>query len=135
MRSPDWPAKLAQALGAAQQHEFIWGSHDCCLFSADVALAITGVDYAASFRGRYHDQRGAIKALQEFMGTSLRDTITAIMGPEISLLHAMRGDFILANNGNGNMLGICIGETAAFLTSSGLLYLPLPKCKTAWRVE
>lgn len=134
MRYPDWPSRLSSALAFAGRRGFAWGTQDCCLFACDVAKAITGVDYGASFRGRYSDQRGAVKALQEFGAGSLRDTVTAIMGPEIPLARACRGDMVMANQGHGNMLGICVGESVAFLTDRGFVYLKLASCKTAWRV-
>ncbi len=112
----------------------MWGENDCCLFSCDIALAITGIDNASFFRDKYTDSRGAAKALIEFGAGSLRETTTKIMGKEISLKQAGRGDFVMANHGNGNALGVCVGETAAFITDTSLVYLKVRDCKTAWRV-
>jgi hypothetical protein len=85
-------------------------------------------------QGKYTDSRGAAKALIEFGAGSLRETTTKIMGKEISLKQAGRGDFVMANHGNGNALGVCVGETAAFITDTSLVYLKVRDCKTAWRV-
>jgi hypothetical protein len=51
-RYEDWPQRLVAAIEAARGRPFSWGAMDCCLFAADVVLAMTGVDYAAGFRGR-----------------------------------------------------------------------------------
>jgi len=135
MRYPDWPSRFTHALQFAEEKGFVWGESDCCLFSCNLVKAITGVDYGASFRNRYTDQRGAVIALSEFSGGSLRDTANLIMGPELPLRCASRGDFVLANQGIGDMLGVCVGETAVFLADKGLVFLKLNQCKTAWGID
>lgn len=47
---------------------FIWGQHDCALFAADGVQAITGVDIAADFRGKYSDESSALEAIKTIAG-------------------------------------------------------------------
>ena len=49
---------------------FAWGVNDCALFAADGIRAITGVDIAADFRGKYSDEAGAMAAVKEVAGGS-----------------------------------------------------------------
>ncbi|WP_408068300.1 DUF6950 family protein [Yersinia nurmii] len=38
---------------------FLWGQHDCCLFVADCAEAVCGIDSAGDYRGTYDSALGA----------------------------------------------------------------------------
>ena len=46
------PEILNQHIDAARGKPFKRGSHDCCMWAADVVVALTGIDYAEDFRGR-----------------------------------------------------------------------------------
>ncbi len=58
---------LTDFLAEAVRRQFRWGQHDCMLFAADWARALTGVDPAASLRGAY-DSRCAAEILIERFG-------------------------------------------------------------------
>lgn len=47
---------------------FAWGTNDCASFAADGILAITGVDLAADFRGKYSDEASALQAIRTIAG-------------------------------------------------------------------
>jgi len=135
MRYPDWPTRLDKALKEAKEKGFVWGESDCCLFSCNIVKAITGIDYGASFRNRYTTQKGAILSLHGFSGGSLVDTANLIMGQEQPLRSANRGDFVLADQGQGDMLGICVGEHVVFLSKNSFVYLKLKDCKLSWGID
>jgi hypothetical protein len=64
-RFDDWPERLEKFLAQSKDKASLeWGSFDCCLFSCDAVLAITGVDLAADFRGEYSSEMGAAKLLR-----------------------------------------------------------------------
>lgn len=63
-RYPDWPDRLAAFVHARRRLPFVWGSNDCAIFACDGWLALTGVDLAATFRGRYDTAAGAARALR-----------------------------------------------------------------------
>ena len=65
-RLEDWPERLAEAIEAANERPFSWGRHDCCLFACDAVMAMTGVDPAKPFRGKYKTKRGAFGVLKRF---------------------------------------------------------------------
>src|SRR5258708_4686376 len=52
-RLEDWVVRLEAFIKERTAQPFKWGSQDCCLFAADAIEAITGVDLAADFRGKY----------------------------------------------------------------------------------
>lgn len=129
-RRHDWVEQLHAALDEAAVRPFEWGVHDCCLFVADVVLAMTGEDLGAPFRGRYASARGAARALRAFgQGTIIR-TMNAALGAPIAPALAQRGDVVLA----GGIAGICIGRTAVFVGEGGLTTAERRHWTKAWGV-
>ena len=70
-------ADLAAFLEAEAEAAFEWGVRDCWLLAADWALARTGRDPAAAWRGRYASALGAARIInrmggpEAFAGSSL----------------------------------------------------------------
>jgi len=132
---------LIQARARAPLH---WGTHDCCLFAADVVLAVTGVDLGTPFRGRYKTPRGALGALRRFAGGGVAAAAEKIAERyairEIPPLMARRGDVGLlpavAAPGSGfdGALGVCVGATWAVAGTCGLDHVPLAAALRAWRI-
>lgn len=135
MRKQDWPEIMAAAIAAARGRAFAWGSHDCCLFAADVVRAMTGVDHAAPFRGRYSTARGAAMALKRYAGGGLLAAVTRLLGDPVPGVQARRGDVVYAETALGPAIGICIGPAACFAAPAGLACLPLSACLHAWRID
>lgn len=46
----------------------VYGRNDCCLFPANLAVELTGLDPAEPFRGKYGDEVGAQRFCQEVGG-------------------------------------------------------------------
>jgi hypothetical protein len=137
-RLPLWESKLSDWQQAAARRSFSWGSADCCLTVCDGLQAITGIDPARAFRGKYTTKTGAYGALKRFAGGGLAATaekITAGLGwPEIPVLMARRGDVGLVNTDEGEALAICIGARWATQGAAGLVYLSIKSGLRAWRV-
>jgi len=132
MRKPNWPEILFEELAKMAKREFIRGECDCCLFAADIVLAMTGEDYAAAYRGKYKTKKGAASALRKYGGGTIE---TSIPLDEIPVNYAGRGDLVLADLPNGPAVGICIGAIAAFKAAGkGLAYIPITECRMAWKV-
>lgn len=134
MRRPDWPEQLAAHMEQARKTPFCWGKHDCCLFAADAALAMTGTDFGAVFRGHYATKAGAFRALKKYGATTIPDTATALLGEPILPALAQRGDVVYAQTLRGPAMGICAGASACFAAPEGLTHLPLSDCALAWRI-
>lgn len=134
-RLTEWPEALAAALALAQNKPFAWGENDCCLFAANCAEAITGVDLANGFRG-YQDRAQALEMIAGFGGLlGFASHIAKIYSlPEMKPLQARRGDICLFEGGNGPTLGICAGDKLLAPGKSGLIGYAITKGLYAWGV-
>ena len=133
MKVEGWEMKLAEAVNAALDTPFAWGSHDCVLFAADVTLALTGVDYAEPFRFTYGSARGAARVAARNGG--IRAIVGKALGDEIPVYEAMRGDVVMIEQDGEPALGICLGMVCACAAPVGLTRVPMEYAVTAWRVD
>jgi hypothetical protein len=135
-RFNDWPDRLAAHIASAREAEFRWGSFDCALFAAGAIHAMTGVDLAADFRGKYSDEAGA----RALFSTAL-DHASGML-PPVDLGFARRGDLVLVKNGSvlggTNEPGLAIvgldGRRALAAAERGLVYMARANWLRAWRV-
>lgn len=136
-RRLDWEMALAREIAAARNKCFRWGVFDCALFAADCALAMTGEDLAAPFRGRYESEEGADQALGRRGHATLELYVTGRLGPPVAPSFARRGDAVLvASNTLGPALAIVglSGTEIHLAAQKGLADLPLRLASKAWRV-
>lgn len=135
MRVHDWPERLATAIEVAYAVPFAWGRQDCCLFAADVLLAITGVDFAAPLRG--YASEAEAKAIVDAHGGSLAALVDSLLGAErrVHPAHAWRGDPVLVELDAGPTLGVVLGATVAAAGARGLVAVPLRLATVAWAVH
>jgi hypothetical protein len=144
-RVQDWPTLFFHFIESRRSRPFAWGQQDCCLFACDGILAQTGLDPAAKmFRGKYRDALGAARLVRKHGGVeAIASRICGELGfVEVPVRLAQRGD-VVAISGEalgdnvpymGVALGLCVGGTAAFTGSAGLVFHPLKNCRRAWRV-
>jgi len=138
MRTEGWPEHLADAIETAQKKAFSYGNFDCCLFAADVVLAITGHDYAAELRS-YQSKQSAYRIVARY--GSLEAMISALLGKDpVHPAFAHRGDVVVgsvpvADGEAGESVGICCGVDCAFPASAGLAFYPRTTVRLAWRIE
>jgi hypothetical protein len=128
-------------MAANRDREFQWGEWDCILFACAAADAITGVDKAAEYRGRYTTPIGAARILRRLgQGTLLATVDHEFEAKPVS--YAMRGDLIW----HDGCVGVCLGASAAFVTDpeimdaleaprvGGFVMLPRAMWQKAWAV-
>jgi len=141
-RHEHWDVSHLHAfLLARQKAPFIWGGNDCCLFAADAVQAITGVDIAADFRGRYTDEKSALAAIKAVTGGSTVEDAAIYCANKAGMpelphpLFAHRGDLVLLEN-EGRLIAGIIGLHGFPMSigEKGLMKLPLSAIKRAWRV-
>jgi hypothetical protein len=154
LRRPDWPERLNAYVAAPVR--FAWGEADCCLWACGGVAAMTGIDPAAWFRGRYRDQPGAEAALRAFAGVAslggnpdnagqaglilaVRKLARQFGKNEVPPLQAQRGDLVLCEGremaaARLDALGLCVGPQAVVLTPSGRRFVPLRRAVAAWRI-
>lgn len=109
-RLPDWEQRLHDYVASLEGSAFAWGRHDCALFAAGAVVAVTGIDHAAPFRGRYRTARGSVRALHRFGAGTLEATLDAALA-RVAPGFARRGDLVMVDE----MAGVCVGATALFV--------------------
>lgn len=141
MRLPDWEERLSAYVASVRRRPFAWGEHDCILFAAAAAEAVTGEDVAAGYRGKYRDKAGAAAILQAQGAGTLLATVDATL-PRRKPALARRGDWVWYLGA----VGLCMGRDALFvgeerlaeaagvLMREGLITIPRPLWEKAWAV-
>jgi hypothetical protein len=138
-RLPNWDKKLATFIEAQRNRPFEWGQNDCCLFSCNMILEITGADPAADvFRGKYDSALGAGRLLSKHGGVEkIASRICDRLGfGEIRITFASRGDVVLLvpPGQTEPVLGVCLGALSAFVSPEGLKFVHTVTCSRAWKV-
>lgn len=140
-RLTDWEERLATFVADNRERPFAWGQWDCILMACAAVEAMTGVDPAAEYRGRYSDREGAALALRELGKGTLVKTIASVF-PERPIGKAQRGDIVLFRGSAGIAMGaygLFVGEeTLADAVATpqrvGLVSIPRGLWEKAWAV-
>lgn len=103
-RYPDWPQRLGAAIAERRNKPHAWGDNDCALFAADLVAAMTGQDFGALFRGRYHNEAGARAILRSHGWSTLADVADHCLPRRLG--RPRRGDLVLCDGKFGPFLGI-----------------------------
>ncbi len=137
IRYPDWPQRLHAAIDLHRRKTFRYGTHDCCLFAADLVKAMTGWDPAESMRGTYHDQLGAWRVLRNFGGEEAM--LSELLGASPTRDGTpMRGDVCLLEPIGGEAMkqvGVCIGDSVIVAAEVGVLHRSPSKVICYWRLD
>lgn len=120
-RLPDWRARFAAEMDRQRRDPFAWGQADCALgLAAGAVKALTGVDPAGPWRGRYRTAGGARRAIHKAGFTTLADAVASLL-PEIPPAFADVGDIglVVAEGPLGQAL--CVVDTGGLivLTEAG----------------
>ncbi|RMX06707.1 hypothetical protein D8I35_09405 [Corticibacter populi] len=135
-RLPDWELRLAGLIAQRLPVPFSWGDNDCVLFAADCVAALHGGDPAGAWRGQWHDESTAIRALarQGGLQAAVQAHAAAMGWPEVPPLFAQRGDLVLHRRDGADALAVCTGPALAAPSEGGLLFFGLDHGVVAWRV-
>lgn len=134
MRAQDWQARLVAYLHEAGRQPFAFGRHDCALFSAGAVEAMTGVDMARDWRGRYSTMRGGLRALRK-AGHADHVALARALFAEVPAAMAQPGDLAAVPTEEGPALGVVQGEAVYVLTPAGIGLVPITSAETAFRVN
>jgi len=142
-RVEGWPRDLHAFLLGRAEAGFAWGRNDCFLFAADAILAMTGVDIADVFRGKYATALGAKRLIRRVTGggtvaevaewCAARHGLAELAHP----LCAQRGDLVTLANGDGREIAGIVGLSGRELVAvgeGGLVSVSIGCVKRAWRV-
>ncbi|HAS1199301.1 TPA: hypothetical protein I3816_004044 [Enterobacter cloacae] len=132
MKHPDWHNRLIAVIRAAEKRPFLWGEHDCCLFAADCAEAMTGENFADGWRGTYDSETGAKKAL--LRGGGSLEKILGKYLDEVPVKMAQRGDIAVVENAGTRCAGVIYGGAVWVPGEAGLVCLRVKPMST-WRVR
>jgi len=155
-RLPNWQPLLAAQIEKAQRSKFEWGVFDCALAACDAALAITGEDPGAAYRGKYKTEAEAAALTGSgngALGTFAATVATSIGAKEVPKFFARRGDIVLVNNApvsaplnqarrgrnhhpTSTALGFIdlSGRFALCASEKGLVRVPMERWLRAWRI-
>lgn len=116
-RLPDWRARFAAEMDRQRREPFAWGGQDCALgLAAGAVEAITGVDAAADWRGRYKTISGARRLVKQ-AGGDLGDLIGTVLPEHEHHSQARVGDIgLLAADGP-------LDQALCVVDASGLIVL------------
>ncbi len=109
-RLDDWPSRLADIQLTETEVPFQWGVSDCALFAADVVEAMTGVDPAARWRGKYKTPRGSMRFGKGDPANVVEKIASENHWTEIVPAFAQRGDLVSFDAPTGPALGIIASD-------------------------
>jgi hypothetical protein len=133
-RVENWSEVLADFI-ANGDRPFCWGEWDCGLFAANCVLAMTGIDIAAEFRGRYKTARGAYRVMRGDIESVMVNRVAPKHNlAEIAPAMAKRGDLCVLDTPLGYALGVCVGTKVVCTGPDGLAYLPISSALRAWSI-
>jgi hypothetical protein len=137
MRRDDWKQRLIAHLAEVAITPYEVGRNDCALFAARAVAAMTDVDLAAPFLGRYHTIRGGIRILRK-AGYADHIDLAAAHFEEIAPAFAQAGDLAVMPGPDGDALGVVQGEYVYALSNTNaersLATASLMDAKRAFRV-
>ena len=132
IRLRQWQSRLAELLSERLHTAFAWGTHDCCLFGADVVQAVTGHDPASALRGTYTDEASGRELLESLGGVAA--IATEALGEPVPVAQARVGDLGLVLADGAQTLAVCIGQQWRAPGLTGLVLLRAAHVQQAWRV-
>jgi len=120
---------LSAYIDAKEREPFAWGTNDCLMVVAGAVQAVTGVDHAADFRGRY----SSFAAGKRLVGKSLL-LFVAERFPMTHPSMAHDGDIAAIRQGRDWAFGIFIGPHIYAQAENGMGILPRSAAKMAFKV-
>lgn len=140
IRLENWVTILDEYLKMKENSPFALGVNDCCLFAADAVLAITGVDMAMAFRGKYSNESGAVRAMKKYAGGGVRELMHRMAKendlPEVQPLMLSRGSVALIDSDGRDSLGVInlTGMHVSAPSIAGVVHIPINRAITGWLI-
>jgi hypothetical protein len=121
---------------------FEWGARDCCLWAADAVRALTGIDIAEEYRGKYNTELQAYRLLQSVTGGTVEAAMDRActqyewIKPLDNILFARRGDIVSYHEDKLISLGVvALNGRDALFQSDTLTRRPVSCCSRAWSIN
>ncbi len=135
MRHEDWQARFWKAIDAASARQFEWGTHDCVLFAASVADAISDREYLRLARDAFawNDARSAIALTKD---DGLQFLVETVLGNAVRAVDISQGDIALIVDDEGKQsLAIHDGCSIVGIDAIGLKKIPFRYVKAGWKID
>ncbi|OCP17370.1 MULTISPECIES: hypothetical protein [unclassified Ensifer] len=136
-RRDDWRSRLEAAIDAVKAVPADWAKQADCgpHLTGRAVEALTGVDVAAAFRGRYQSAAGALRVMKAAGFDNLGDLVASLL-PEIHPSQAGVGDIaaIADDSPFGFALGVVDGERVFVMRPDGLGTVDLLAAQRAFKV-
>lgn len=139
----EYTKSLIAFVKANQKTPFVWGKFDCALFAANGIQAMTGVDIASDFRGKYTNEAGAWSTIKAVCGGSTVADAAAYCASKHGLkelthpLKAQRGDLVIVED-SGRLISGLVNSNGRHVVTAGENGLnpriPISSVRRAWRV-
>lgn len=132
-RLADWRPRLIGYLATTARREFSYGHHDCALFWAGAVEAMTGVDLAQDWRGKYANRKAGLRMLRK-AGYADPFDLAARTFAEIPPAFAQVGDLAVMDTPAGPACGVVQGSGVYVLGMEGLALMSMMGALRAFRV-
>lgn len=131
-RRRDWAERLGPALQPAEK---VWSVSDCATWSATACEAMTDVNPAAPYRGRYATEMEGIALLKAAGHRSFKAWVDSLF-PRVEPARARRGDWawVRQPDDTGRKRYALAVVDGAFLRTSTGVRLPRSEALTCWSV-
>ena len=134
MRLDNWQNNLSEFLEEKRRVPFDFPTWNCMFFILGGVEAITGIDYASKYKGKFKTELGAAKLLRQIDGVkSSQAFLEKYFGEPKPVAFARHGDIVLVDPAKtelqlpadielfGTVPGICYGQISFFLGVDGLV--------------
>lgn len=132
-RHPQWEARLVKLVRSRMTAPYNPSRHDCLMWPADLAEAVTGKDHARGHRGKYKSTATGYRYLREVMGFDSPEALLDSLFEQKPPGFAHRGDIVMPDDG---IPAACMGAYALSVGEAavGLVNIPRNSWVKAWRV-
>ena len=132
-------SELYKYLDKEKNTVFHYHVKDCFMFTNDAWKAMYGHGWADDWDRRYIKSTGLYMKVKELKEEFGFDTIEEAVDSKLTRVNGVppRGALVATDKNIaatiiGKAFGICIGNKAAFLSKSGVVYIPVREITEAW---
>lgn len=129
-----WEKRLVDFIEARRNMSFEWGVNDCCEFSKQAEITVSGQSSFSQYTNGYKDRKSAWLYLKKIGFNDVWELCDAHL-PPIPVSLTQRGDLVGHKSGDGCSMGVCLGDKFAALGDNGLEFISMKQAIKAWRIE
>lgn len=112
--------------------DFVWGEHDCLLFTLKYLRDCQGKDFTARVMGQYSTEFGALKFLKKSGYKNLKDMLASNL---VKVERPRKGLIALVDTQEGFAIGFVADYRICVVKEKGFGFLPLSQAKGFYEVS